>query len=207
MARKKREVDDGEAGLSGAPATMKPKIVVFQITGTSPLLQNNPADFIGNDGDDTITTGKPKYDDAEEARRRLYKDPEGQFCHPSEAFTKSMIRAVTGKKIGKMTATSALKGSVFIVEPFAIIEDAKGKPATKYTIDKRPVVIGKARIPRCRPCWNKWYMRVPLEVDTAILLPENVEEALLLAGRTVGIGDYRPEKGGGFGRFTAKIIK
>ena len=207
MARKKAKADGDDTGLSGAPATMKPKIVVFQITGTSPLLQNNPAEFIGAAEDDAITTGKPKYDDAEEARLRLYKDPDGRFCHPSEAFIKAMIRAVTGKKIGKLTATSTLKGSVFIVEPFAIIEDAKGKPATKYTIDKRPVVIGKARIPRCRPCWSKWYMRVPLEVDTAILSPVNVEEALSLAGRTVGIGDYRPEKGGGFGRFTAKIIK
>ena len=48
-------------------------------------------------------------------------------------------------------------------------------------------------------------MQVPLEIDTAILRPEQVDEALNLAGRIIGIGDYRPEKGGGFGRFSAAI--
>lgn len=208
MARKKTKTDDDNVAtvkLEGAPATMKPEIVTFLITGISPLLQNNPINFIGVDEDDTLTTGTKKYDDAEEARLRVYLDPDGHYYHPSEAFTKAMIRAVTGKKFGKLTATSALKGCVFITEPFAIIEDLKGKPATKYTIDKRSVVIGTARVPRCRPCWNKWRMRVPLEVDTAILAPTEVKESLALAGRIVGIGDFRPEKSGGFGRFTVQI--
>ena len=206
MARKKKETDGGEAGLSGAPATMKPKHVLFKITGTSPLLQNNPADFIGKKVGGTLEPPKV-YDDEEEAERRLYKDSQGRCCHPSLALLRSMIRAVTGKKFGKVAATSVLRGTVFVVEPFTVIEDAKGKPATKYTIDRQSVVIGTARILRCRPCWTEWYMRAVLEVDTAIISPANVEEALMLAGRTVGIGDFRPEKGGGFGRFTAKIIK
>jgi hypothetical protein len=207
MAKRTKKADTEAVELTGAPATMKPEIVVFLITGMSPLLQNNPASFIGADEEVALTAGKKKYDDEEEARLRLYLDPDGRYCHPAEAFTKAMVRAVTGKKFGKLTATSALKGSVFITEPFAIIEDMKGKPATVYTIDKRPVVVGKARVPRCRPCWNKWRMRVPLEIDTSILIPGHVEESLALAGRIIGIGDYRPEKGGGFGRFTVKIVK
>lgn len=184
-----------------APATMKPEVVVFKVVGISPLLQNNPAEFIGSNDEGGITSGKKKYNDEEEARLRTYVSPDGFFCHPCESFTRAMVKAVGGKKFGKLFATAAIKGSVFIQEPFAIIEDADGKPATKYTIDRRPVTVGKARVLRCRPCWSNWKMKVALEIDTAILRPSDVKDALSLAGRIIGVGDFRPEKGGGFGRF------
>jgi len=208
MAKAKTKTNGDDPGMAGAPATMRPEIVTFLITGHSPLLQNNPAEFIGNtDTEADLTAGKRKYNDEDEARLRTYKDPDGAYCHPCEAFTKAMVKAVAGKKFGKMFATSAIKGSVFIVEPYALILDGKGNPATKYSIDRRPVVIGKSRVLRCRPCWNQWQMRLPLEVDLAILSAENVEEALALAGRIIGIGDYRPERGGGFGRFCVQKVK
>ena len=186
-----------------APATMRPEIVTFTIVGMSPLLQNNPAEFIGKTESGDLAAGKKIYDDADEAKRRLYLSPDGEYCHPCEAFTKAMVRAVAGKKFGKMFATSAIKGSVFITEPHALIIDDKGKQAV-YHVDRRPVVVGKARILRCRPCFAKWRMKVALEVDAAILTTAQVRESLALAGRIVGIGDYRPEKGGGFGRFTVE---
>jgi hypothetical protein len=184
-----------------APATMRPEIVTYRVIGISPLLQNNPANFIGQTEADELAGKKKTYNDAEEAKQRLYLDPDGLHCHPCEAFTKAMVKAVAGKKFGKMFATAAIKGSVFITEPFALLEDAAGKPMKRYTIDRRPVVIGKARVLRCRPCFTGWRVRLALEIDTAILTPAQVKESLALAGRIIGIGDYRPEKGGGFGRF------
>lgn len=183
------------------PAVMKPEIVTFRVIGISPLLQNNPANFIGKAEGEVLASGKKTYNDEEEAKLRLYLDPDGAFCHPCEAFTKAMVKAVAGKKIGKMFATAAIKGSVFITEPFSILEDKNGKPLTKYIIDRRPVVIGKSRVLRCRPCWKEWSVRLALEIDMAIMTKENVRESLALAGRIIGVGDYRPEKGGGFGRF------
>jgi hypothetical protein len=205
MVKRKEDTDGVDSGLGGAPATMKPEIVTFTIIGRSPLLQNNPAAFIGKTEDGGLGAGKKVYNDEEEAKLRLYMDGDGAYCHPCESFTKSMVKAVAGKKFGKMFATSAVKGSVFIVEPFALILDGDGNRATKYAIDRRSVVIGKSRVLRCRPMWSPWRMQVPLEVDTAILTPAQVCDALNLAGRIIGIGDYRPEKGGGFGRFTAEI--
>ena len=201
----KKEKAEVTGGMVGGPSVMKPEIVTFTIVGRSPLLQNNPANFIGNAEEGDLGAGKKKYNDEEEARLRVYLNSDGAFCHPCESFTKAMVKAVAGKKFGKMFATSAIKGSVFIVEPFALILDGNGKAATAYTIDRRSVVIGKARVLRCRPMWTPWQMQVPLEIDTAILTADQVSEALNLAGRIIGIGDYRPEKGGGFGRFTAEI--
>lgn len=198
--RKSTEVIEEVEEGGDTPSVMKPEILTFTIIGISPLLQNNPASFIGQTDEQALGT-KKVYKDEDEAKMRCYLDPDGRFCHPCEAFTKSMVKAVAGKKFGKMFATNAIKGSVFITEPFAILEDDKGKPLTAYTIDRRPVVIGKSRVLRCRPCWSQWRVRLALEVDTAILSQANVKESLGLAGRIIGIGDYRPEKGGGFGRF------
>lgn len=197
----KNKINEIEETALDAPATMKPEIVTFTIVGISPLLQNNPANFIGVTGDAGLGAGKKTYNDEEEAKLRLYLDGDGAYCHPCESFTKAMVKAVAGKKFGKMFATSAIKGSVFITEPFAALLDAKGKPLASYTIDRRPVVVGKARVLRCRPTFKEWRVRLALEVDVAILRREDVKDALALAGRIVGIGDYRPEKGGGFGRF------
>jgi len=190
-----------------APPTMRPEFVVFNITGISPLLQNNPAEFIGKNEDSGITVGKKTYNDETEAALRVYRNEDGKYGHPAEAFLKAMVKAVAGKKFGKLFATSVIKGSVFVVEELGLILDGKGKLATEYAIDRRGVVIGKSRVLRCRPKWSPWGMQIVLEVDTAICPPQNVLDALSLAGRTVGIGDYRPEKGGGFGRFTAALGK
>lgn len=189
-----------------APATMQREIVIFELVGLSPLLQNNPASFIGTEGDSGLAS-KKKYVDAEEAELRVYRDSDGDVCFPAGAIVRSMVRAATGRKIGATAATTLFKGAVFIVEPFAKVLDAKGNPISGYEIDRRPVVVGKARIPRCRPMFPKWALRVPLDIDTAVVSKANVHEALSLAGRIVGIGDFRPEKSGGFGRFTVQPLK
>ena len=200
MAKTKETSDD--QGL-GVPASMKPEIMTFRVVGISALLQNNPANFIGATEVETLGV-KKQYDDAEEAALRVYQEEDGAYYHPTQAFIKAMTRATTGKKFGKVSAPGALRSSVFLCEPHSIILDAKGKPATKYSIDRQPVVIGKARILRCRPCWEQWAMDVVLDVDAALIGRQQIFEALSLAGRTCGIGDYRPEKGGGFGRFMIK---
>lgn len=208
MAKAKAKAENGVAtnriaAALDAPPTMKPEIMTFKIVGMSALLQNNPANFIGQKDDEALGT-KKNYDDEEEARMRLYPDDDGGYYHPTQAFIKAMVKAVAGRKFGKLFATKAISGSVFIAEPHSLILDAKGKPATRYAIDRQPAVVGKARILRCRPCWREWRMDIALDVDTAIISRQQVAESLSLAGRTIGIGDYRPEKGGGFGRFAVE---
>lgn len=176
-------------------------IMTFLVEGVTPLLQNNPAQFIGNESGGGITAKKKVYDDKEEAEWRTYRDDEGRFGHPAEAFSKAMQKAATGRKIGKQFATTVVKGAIFPVEDLAIIEDANGDPVTDYVIDRRSVVVGKARVLRARPRFNKWRMRVALEVDEALLSYDQVAEILALAGKIKGIGDKRPEVGGRYGRF------
>lgn len=186
------------------------KIVTFKITGKTPLMQSNPATLCMEPDSGGLGV-KKKYDDAQEAALRLYVNSDGKFVHPSAALRKCMMTAVSGRKFGKKAARMVIAGAVFPVETECVILDAKGNPAKTYEIDKQPAVVGKARIPRCRPKFSQWSMLVPLELDDELIAPEQVLEALQLGGRIIGIGEYRPDPSGGksgvgsFGRFSAEI--
>ena len=65
----------------------------------------------------------------------------------------------------------------------------------------RSVVIGRARIMRSRPVFKKWQLEFELEIDEMEVPNDVVKEILEYSGKRVGIGDFRPEKGGSFGRF------
>ena len=192
---------DQEQEESGGSSVMDLHVYTFKIVGISPLLQNNPALFIGHQEAESLS-GKKKYDDEEEARMRVYQDGEGNYVMPSESFKRALLRAASGKKFGKAKAPEVVRSAVFLGGPYCILTDPKiGRPLKKYTIDRRSVVINRARVLRCRPCWERWATEVSLEIDLSVVHPDAVLTTLQLAGRFPGIGDYRPEKGGAYGRF------
>lgn len=67
--------------------------------------------------------------------------------------------------------------------------------------------MNKQGIPRSRPLIAAWSLEIPLEVDRDILVHlEPLTELLNAAGKYPGVGDYRPGKGGTFGRFRAELM-
>jgi hypothetical protein len=191
-------------GEEVSPSLMRLETLTFTLQGISPLLQNNPSEFIGQPSGDAMT-GKKKYNDEEEARKRTYVDASGHFVHPTESVVRAIVRAARGKKFGKVSAPDLLKASVFPAQPFAKLVNLKGRPLKEYTIDRRGVVVQRNRILRCRPCWPEWQLVVELEVDVSLITSRSIlVEVLTLAGRFPGLGDFRPEKGGAFGRFVVK---
>ena len=86
---------------------------------------------------------------------------------------------------------------------------SKDKKDERDFIDLRSVRIGQTRIGRTRPIFHNWEMSVTAEVyksDTGKSIDEfHVEQWLVIAGRQIGLGDYRPQKGGLFGQFNATI--
>ena len=56
-----------------------------------------------------------------------------------------------------------------------------------------------------RPKFEDWEAEFVIRVDTSDISSEKLREVVEFAGNYVGIGSYRPSKGGKFGRF--KIVK
>lgn len=180
--------------------------VSVHVEGIAPLLQHRYPlpDF------ETLTKGGKKQtgeaDYSQEWHNYLYTNSDNEIYQPATHFDGCMAKAAAGFKVqgqrGK-TYSALFKGNVFcspdeiqhgIKKPETLDGDAD-KP---LYLDLRPVVIQRARIARIRPCFKPgWKLNFTIEVLDDQIPPNVVNEVLQLAGKTIGIGDFRPR----FGRF------
>lgn len=176
------------------------------VEGISPLMQHRfpLPDFsdIGKGG--KVQTGEKDY--SQEWKAALYTTPDGQIYQPATHFDGALVKAAAGYKIqggrGK-TYKDLFKGNVF-VSPDEILHGVEAPESLDNDADKplyldvRPVVIQRARVVRIRPCFKVgWKLSFEITVLDDQIPSNVVNEVLVLAGRTVGIGDFRPR----FGRF------
>ena len=183
------------------------RIVVFKITGLSPLLCNNPASMGGRNESGVGMKRIPTPE--EEAKGKVYLDADGSYYILSEAFRSSMIGkggGASGRRIGKYTAISRCCAGVFTVEPRATLLDAKTlKPIKHYKIDTRRAVVQNQGVLRSRPMFENWAVRLPIEIDEDFITPNQVHDLLNMSGKVAGVGDFRPQRKGTFGRYIAEI--
>lgn len=137
-------------------------------------------------------TGKPKsYEEMSE--NDIYKATQkGTFGFPGTAFKKAAVDAgyQTGVLDKKTTARNAFHVSVGMVE---II----GKPNIREDMCR---IQGKGHI-RYRAEFKNWHCYVPICYNIKVMSREQITNLFNIAGFGVGIGDWRPEKNGTFGRF------
>jgi hypothetical protein len=191
---------------------MSIELVTFGVTGISPLLMHNPAGMGASGGDGPIKGPKKIPNPQEEADAAAYKDAKGNLYMPAPAFRRSLWGAGTSKKIGKMTARVAISAGVFSLEKECPLFHPKtAKPLREYAINLSRVCLksgGKTvAIMRGRAEVAEWMAKVTFEIDTDFITPEQVLQLFSLAGRMVGVGDWRPACTGSFGRYKVEIVK
>src|SRR3972149_3930767 len=139
----------------------------------------------------------------EEAEQGAYRNADGVLCLPAVAFARALFQAASKRKIGKLTARVALAGTVIEGELLPLVVPDSGELIKEFTVDTRFVRIDSARIPRSRSRIESWAVNVPIEWDEDLIDERAIRELLFLAGKMIGVGDYRPATGGGsFGRFS-----
>lgn len=180
--------------------------VDVKVKGVSPLMQHR---FPVPDLKDMIKGGKVQtgaVDYSEEWRKYFYANGDGIF-QPATHFEGAMVKAAVNFKIsGKRGKTykDLFKAAVFITPeeiPHGIeVPDELDTDGDKpLYLDMRPVVVNRSRIVRIRPTFAPgWELEFTIEVIDDQISPELVQDVLTLAGKTVGIGDFRPK----FGRFS-----
>lgn len=67
-------------------------------------------------------------------------------------------------------------------------------------LDYRGVRNQQAKVMRARPRFDRWSVRIRLDVNEPVISCNDVLTALQIAGATIGVGDYRPR----FGRFSVE---
>ncbi len=183
---------------------MQQSTYTFEVKGLSPLLQHNPAGSMR-----LVKKGISKKEipaPEVEAEAATYRNADGAFAAPVIWFRAATLEAGKGVRIGKIGAKSVLSGGVILRdndEVAPLLDAANGMgPIEKYEIDIRRAKVQNAGILRARPRFNKWACRFDLIIDEEIIsIEDHVIPLLQKAGVVCGVGDYRPQRMGTFGRF------
>lgn len=146
-------------------------------------------------------------DEEKTALFHSYIDENGNFFIPSEHFKQSFVKGGSFVKAKVGNASRSMKNIVagmWSVSPEQI-------PFRKFdVVDTRSAVNNnvKARIIVHRPKWETWKCNFILTVDDDGLLTQPMIESVMdYAGRFLGVGSYRPEHTGEYGRFKVTGIK
>lgn len=128
-----------------------------------------------------------------------------EYYIPSDHFRMSMIEAgkmVKGKVGGSTKSMSNVVAALFTVTPERI-------SIPKWSdIDKRSAVNKniKARVIVIRPKWATWDAEFMLSVDEDSIHNDMIAKIIEYSGKYIGIGSYRPQNKGQFGRFKLTSI-
>lgn len=169
--------------------------VNVRIEGLSPLLMHR-FPLTKEDPKSKAKNQKQTRDNVEDY---LYQDGNDNLAQPSTHLIGALKKAGAKFQIpgqGKLTYKNLMGSGAVIIDPDMIPHEMQD-----WEIDRRPVVVMRARIVRERPILKAWALSFSVEYDDDEVPKSVVKELFDYAGRRVGIGDFRPEKGGPFGRF------
>ncbi len=176
------------------------KIYNVTITGITPLLMNRPSQLeISDKSKDVKRETKTPEGIAE---GKLYADSEGKIYLPSTWFRGALVEAGKQKKMGgkgssKATYSKAVGSSVSI-EPFEIVMK-KSNWEVFSILAVNPTTHGRNILHR--PQFKKWEADMQVQFEEEQIEPSVLKEIFDIAGKFVGVGDWRPAKKGMFGKF------
>ena len=187
------------------------QIKTYRFDGLTPLLMANIKSVEADLPQVKLGTKPNKGDFAKIAEAMTYRNQEGNLYLPTQALRSSLLTGCTGQKFAgsRQGPKSIFQALIFPAEETATLLDANDKPIRDFEVqvDSGVNKASKSRIIVVRPRIKEWHMVVPFEIDEEFA-PANFDQFLseLLriwnrAGRIAGIGAWRPEKQGRFGKY------
>lgn len=190
--------------------------ITLKITGTSPILMHsdrmaNPLDPIKKRLSPITAKRKKTDEDHEEIAHieweaGMYFDENVGPHLPGRMIKAALIQAAKKTKDGPK-----IKSGVVVMTDKAPLQYAGPRKLdemwkSKKFVDMRSVVVQRARLMRCRPIFPEWSVSVELIYDGSVVDRADIVRIAETAGALVGMGDYRPENGGDFGRFNVEVV-
>lgn len=181
---------------------MNLKRMTFTLESTSPLIQHKWSEKakkqLRDKGQKTATTKNREARNPEkEAHDATHFTADGKYGIPLMAFKASMIGAAH-KDIG--LEKTLLRKSVFFEcsDPEMVVEIETPEPIIRE--DMVRVGAGSADI-RYRPEFRKWKAKISCVFDNDLIAAEDILNLANRAGFGIGLLEWRPEKGGDYGRY------
>lgn len=144
-------------------------------------------------------------------REKCHFDDKGDCFIPPMAFKQAIDAAakylsisIPGK--GKATYTKHFLSGVLVMDPLPL-GVKKDEVQGEWIYANADGVRGSGkRVDRCFPCVPAWSGTLIVNVFDRTITKEVFEEVIDAAGKFVGIGRFRPEKGGFKGRFEVQSV-
>lgn len=125
-----------------------------------------------------------------------HKSPLGFDGFPAGGFKKALIRGA--KMTGMVMKDTAM---ALFIKPDCIEKQlVKIKGDCRMRTDMVRIGMGSADV-RYRPEYLNWSATLNIEFNEGMVSVEQILQMIKAAGYGCGIGDWRPEKGGDYGRF------
>lgn len=148
--------------------------------------------------------------DAYEARTWMQKAhiKDGKVYIPQMAFKIGLDRAakMLGRQIpgkGKATYTKFFESGVIVTDPVFIAKE-EDMLCERIHANADGVRGSGKRVWRKFPRFDTWRGKVVFHIISDEITKDVFEEAVKYAGMAVGVGRFRPERGGFFGRYTVE---
>jgi hypothetical protein len=190
------------------------KTLLIRCVGLSPLLMDRMSEATL----ESLATGvrlqvskdRPK---AEVAAEKIYRDPNGRIALPAEMLFAALVGAGRNVKIGRKgistAATTMLPDIMSIVESHLpltnIPADVNGQEHAFWSADMRKGMGYNGKTPTAvaiiRPKFPSWEFEVTVKYDEKKAGEDTITALFTNAGSTQGLGSFRPNKKGMFGRF------
>lgn len=185
--------------------------VRIHCVGISPLLMDKMSD----ETLDGLATGvrPPEVKDKpaeEKAAVKIYRDDDGRIALPAEMLMGALVFAGQKVKNGKKQISTAKTTMLFDLLQLnnVSLPLTNGQSTSEdlpWVVDKRKGVGNQARTPTAvciiRPKFTHWEFDCEIQYNEDRVNGEVVRQLFNVAGSSEGLGSFRPNKKGPFGRF------
>lgn len=178
-------------------------LIEVLVEGATPMLQHRATEE-GLSGSTRTNSPGEENDPRDIAERAVYRLPGAkQLAVPGSAFAR-MLREAGGSHKAKGSRKSLkyiIPAAVLVLDDLCPLFLKDGARLEDYEVDSRPVTIPatKGRVMRHRARFNEWQCLINLRINDEILSEALVRQMFAEGLAQIGIGDFRPERGGPFG--------
>ena len=198
---------------------MKQQKITLKVKGVSPMLFNRKSIMLEEGEEFQKQRGENGMNVEERIwREKAHVDDQDQVVIPSEWVKRSLVgsqkrNAYPIKPVGATRKDASMltyfNSGVFFNDTVVTL---KGKPVTKQTLTPHKSIVTIPKTGGSVPCMRPmveagWEAEIEGVICDEYVTPENLQEALEWVGFYSGWGDWRPQSGGQFGRFEAKVTK
>jgi len=180
------------------------KSIEVEISGVTPLICNrftDQAQMTATSGNRMAMTGD-RGTPHEQAEAKLYIGHDGKPMIPQPNLFRCIIVAGKYFKSGKSKITTQ-KSSIIPACVEVVGLEIPIQHKEPWAVDTRAVRIPSTggRILCHRPCFEDWKLSFTLNCDEEMLSIKLLREIIDAAGKRIGLGDFRPDCKGPYGKF------